>query len=86
MRDRGLLVDSEDERTMRYRTAKSNEWIRPIRTGYKMMCCDCGLVHEIDFKIKKWGRGHKLIFRARRNERATAAARRAKRHKVLTTS
>lgn len=44
--------------------------------GYRMMCCDCGLVHEIDFFVIKWGRGHKVKFIARRNNRATAAARR----------
>ena len=27
------------------------EWISPKMKGYKMKCCACGLVHEIDFKI-----------------------------------
>lgn len=52
------------------------EWIRPQRKGYRMSCCDCGLVHEFDFATIKWGRGHKVIMRARRHERATAAKRR----------
>lgn len=25
--------------------------ITPKMKGYKMSCCDCGLVHEIDFKV-----------------------------------
>jgi len=26
------------------------EWQAPIMKGYKMKCCDCGLVHELQFK------------------------------------
>lgn len=32
-------------------------WQQPVMKGYLMKCCDCGLVHEIDFRV---------IFRARR--------------------
>jgi len=38
------------------------------------MCCDCGLVHVIDFRILN---GH-IQLRARRHERSTAVARRNK--------
>ena len=62
----------------RYPTARHNEWIRPVRNGYRMACCDCGLVHELDFRVVRYGRGHKVIFRARRNNRATAGMRRRK--------
>lgn len=48
------------------------EWVQPIRRGYKMRCCDCRLVHEMQFRVKD-GRAQ---FRARRHERATAASRR----------
>lgn len=24
-------------------------WLPPIMRGYKMACCDCGLVHEMEF-------------------------------------
>jgi hypothetical protein len=27
-----------------------SEWQQPIMKGYMMQCCDCGLVHEIQFK------------------------------------
>lgn len=63
---------------MRYDEPKSNQWVRPVRDGYRMACCDCGLVHEMDFRAIPWGRGRKVIFRVRRNERATAAMRRRK--------
>lgn len=51
-----------------------NEWVQPVRKGYKMACCDCGLVHDLDFRVYK-GRAQ---FRARRNRRSTAMMRRWK--------
>jgi hypothetical protein len=57
---------------MRYDEPKNNEWIKPIYRNYKMMCCDCGLVHNTDFRIYKG----KIQFRVRRNNRSTALARR----------
>jgi hypothetical protein len=50
------------------------EWIQPIRRGYKMACCDCGLVHVIDFRMRKG----QIQFRARRDNRATGQRRRYK--------
>ena len=65
-------------------------WIHP-RNGYRMSCCDCGLVHELEFDVFREGPGKKagwftkhkargknlrVAFRARRNNRATAAVRR----------
>lgn len=26
-------------------------WVEPIMKGYRMQCCDCGLVHEMQFKV-----------------------------------
>ena len=26
-------------------------WVQPVRTGYLMACCDCGLVHRMNFRI-----------------------------------
>jgi len=57
---------------MKYNIETPNKWIQPIRRGYKFCCCDCGLVHKIDFRIKK-GR---IQFRAFRNNRATGQVRR----------
>jgi hypothetical protein len=44
---------------------ESGEWIQPIEEGYRMICCDCGLVHLMNFRIHE---GH-IQFRAFR-ERA----------------
>ena len=63
---------------MKYEKPEEGEWIRPIKVGYKFMCCDCGLVHKIDFCHIKWGRGRRIMLRAWRDNRATAMARRKK--------
>lgn len=55
------------------------EWVRPMgpgmkeQKGYRMSCCDCGLTHEMEFDTEADG---KVIFRARRHERATGQVRR----------
>lgn len=56
---------------MSYAKPTDNQWIQPVRKGYRMACCDCGLVHEMDFRIYK-GR---VQFRARRHPRATGGKR-----------
>lgn len=40
---------------------KSGEWVQPVRRGYLMKCCDCGLVHEIDFRLVKYSNGKRKI-------------------------
>ncbi len=57
---------------MKYHQAIDGEWIQPVVKNYKMACCDCGLVHQIDFRIHE----KRIQFRAFRNNRATAAKRR----------
>ncbi len=48
------------------------DWIHPLEE-YRQSCCDCGLVHDLEFTLDA---DHKLIFRARRNNRATGQMRR----------
>lgn len=57
-----------------YEYTADNEWIYPKHRGFRLMCCDCELVHDFDFKIDK----DQVAFRVKRNARATAAARRKK--------
>lgn len=59
-----------------YPKVKSGQWVSPVRRGYKMACCDCGLVHRMNFQLIPYGSGRKIIFQAFRDERATAAKRR----------
>jgi hypothetical protein len=55
------------------------DWFVPVQRGYKMMCCDCGLVHRIDFRVTD-RRGRSLpgvaAMRVKRDSRSTGAARR----------
>lgn len=64
---------------MKYHTYSQKEngwtdWVQPNMEMYKMMCCDCGLVHNMKFRIE----GNKVQFKVSRNNRATAASRRHK--------
>jgi hypothetical protein len=49
-----------------------SRWVQPIKKGYKMCCCDCGLVHFMDFRIV-YGR---VQFKAKRSIRYTKSERR----------
>lgn len=51
-----------------------SRWIFPIMDGYKLTCCDCGLVHDMQFRVTD--EYDRVEFRVRRNNRATAAVRR----------
>jgi hypothetical protein len=57
-----------------YRRLANGEWVQPRFRGYKHACCDCGLVHRIDFHTALGGR--RILMRFARDERATAAVRR----------
>lgn len=61
-------------------------WIRPTMRGYMMACCDCGLVHELQFRVGKvrnrwkdgrWNadllpnRDYRVFMRGRRAQRYT---------------
>lgn len=62
-----------------------SEWVEPVMNGYLMQCCDCGLVHEMQFKTfeqttptdkrGKWKarpvKNGRVSFRARRVRRTT---------------
>lgn len=69
------------------------DWQFPLMKGYRMGCCDCGLVHDMEFVIaevsrtKKNGtftatelpqKKYRVKFRAKRNNRSTAAMKRSK--------
>ena len=61
---------------MRYHKQQDGEWVQPKTKGYKMACCDCGLVHTLNFRVIKYGGNRtKIQFQAFRNNRSTAAMR-----------
>jgi hypothetical protein len=69
-----------------------SRWVQPVMNGYRMACCDCNLVHTLEFKvvkvlsldkgvytIKDAPEGKFIVhFRARRNNRSTSALRKRK--------
>jgi len=63
---------------MKYDNVESGEWVQPTRDGYRMRCCDCGLVHRVDFRLVSRGLGNNILFRMFRDNRATAASRRVR--------
>jgi hypothetical protein len=56
-----------------FKPARDGEWIQPIKRGYRVSCCDCGLVHQIVFRI----RDGRIQFKAVRDEVMTASNRRS---------
>ena len=66
---------------MRLKRAKENDdgwsdWIRPKMKGYRLACCDCGLVHTIDFHVAERDGEFFVEYRASRNNRSTGQFRR----------
>lgn len=59
---------------------KVEDWFAPKMRGFRLKCCDCGLIHDIDWRHAE---GNELQMRIIRNERATAAARRNRKKKVV---
>lgn len=65
-----------------FHKVKDGEWVTPTQR-HKMACCDCGLVHDMTFRIvriehlngRKYGK-LAIQFKASRNERSTAGRRR----------
>jgi hypothetical protein len=59
------------------------EWTRPRMKNFREQCCDCGLIHRLDFRIVDTRTGAHarppgltIEFRTRRDDRAAGAARR----------
>jgi hypothetical protein len=66
-----------------YHVISYGEWTRPRMTDFREQCCDCGLIHRLDFRVvdvrngvTARQRGLRVEFRTRRDDRATAAVRR----------
>jgi hypothetical protein len=53
-----------------------SEWVCPDPEQYFMKCCDCGLIHEMQFKVAKYSEGDECEFVADANLQAVFRARR----------
>lgn len=62
-----------------------SDWVSPIHgignRNYRLSCCDCELVHEMQFRVIELQNKLNVAFRVKRNNRATAAKRRNRRNK-----
>lgn len=63
---------------MKYPQQYDGDRVRPVMRGYRMRCCDCSLIHVLDFYIVRHKGRLVVEFRVRKHNRATAAARRKK--------
>lgn len=39
------------ETVTKYPSPQEGELVLPVMNGYRMSCCDCGLVHRLDFQV-----------------------------------
>lgn len=49
---------------MKFQQVQNGEWVYPKRRGYLMKCCDCGLVHKMNFRLVKRGNKNIILFQA----------------------
>lgn len=63
---------------VKFTPVAAGEWVQPTRKGYRMQCCDCGLVHLVDFRLAKdkLKRAH-IQFRAFRDNPKRLATRKS---------
>lgn len=55
------------------------KWIQPTMQSYFMACCDCGLVHTMDFRVAVDTKNACHVqFRVRRNHKETRNERKKK--------
>ena len=55
-----------------YEYTQDGVWEYPTQEGFKLACCDCGLVHTIDFRVVDG----EVEFMIERDNRATGQIRR----------
>ena len=70
------------KKNRKYPYQEEGKWLRVVQEGFKFCCCDCGLVHKMDFRIVydgvedvRIGEG-RVEFRVFRDNRATGQVRR----------
>jgi hypothetical protein len=60
---------------MKFKQVKSGEWQQPVRRGYLLACCDCGLVHRLNFRLAKRANRNWIQFQAFRDGRVSTKGR-----------
>lgn len=54
---------------MKFKTVIDGEWISPRMSDWRMQCCRCGLVHTLQFRVRRHGKRNEVQFRAWRHPR-----------------
>ena len=77
---------SEKKNPLKFYHPKEGTWVQPIFKGYLLSCCDCGLIHQMDFRIVypkgKEAKLGRVQFRAFRARKLTAEYRKQERIRV----
>jgi Zn-finger protein len=50
---------------------ESGEWFHPIKKGFLLACCDCLLVHRVNFKVIKNGNRDDIYVQFYRDDKTT---------------
>lgn len=62
--ENGALPDPVAPSENRFPHVNPGEWVQPIRRGYLMKCCGCGLVHRLNFRLVRRGLGRVIQMQA----------------------
>ncbi len=62
-------------KSVRYEIVFDGDWERAKMRGERQQCCDCGLIHIIDYRIVRNGKRAEVEVRSRRDDKATARLR-----------
>jgi len=65
-----------------YPVAQPGQWIQPSNKGFRMACCDCGLVHIMNFRISTKKGKRRIQLQAFRDNKETRKLRRREGIKV----
>ena len=65
-----------------YFTIKDNEWFEP-GDSFRIVCCDCGLAHDVEFNSTRTINGAPLKIKMVQNHRSTANVRRGGKVKLI---
>ncbi len=60
-----------------YDEAIEGEWWRPVMRGFRLGCCDCSLIHRVNFRKRPSGIEMQMF----RDEKETTAQRRLQKKK-----
>jgi hypothetical protein len=68
------VSEEKPKRKGTYYQVTDGEWVPVGRKGNKDQCCDCGLVHRVNYRINDKGGIEVQVFR---DDRATGAVRKS---------